>query len=225
MQKSTPPAGVLVTRDGKSHRIRLVDLYKDVAALLGKLGSRTASTAQEPPPVVLIPHCPECPFRESCIAKAEAEDHLSLLDRMTPRLIARYQKKGIFTTHQLSFLFKPRRRRKSRSGAGANFNIELQALALRTGETYVQSPPTLQRAPAELFLDFEGIPDEQFYYLAGLLVREGDNLTHHSFWADSRAQEAMVWQQLQAQLERLPSAPIYHYGSWLMCSQSAEQRI
>jgi predicted RecB family nuclease len=214
MSKGAPPVGVLVTRDGQSHRIRLVDHYSRVAALLGKLGSWAASTAQEPPPVVLNPHCPECPFREACTAKAEAADHLSLLDRMTPRLIARYQKKGIFTTYQLSCLFKPQRRRKSRSGTAASFNIELQALALRTGKTYVQSARTPQRAPTELFLDIEGIPDEQFYYLVGLLVCEGDNLTHHSFWANSRAEEATVWQQLQAQLDRFPSAPIYHYGSY-----------
>jgi predicted RecB family nuclease len=214
IQKGAPHAGVLVTRDGKSHRIRLTDHYRCVTALLGKLASVVPSPSQEPPPVVLNPYCPECPFREACTAKAEAADHLSLLDRMTPRLIARYHRKGIFTTYQLSFLYKPRRRRKSRDGTAAAFNVELQALALRTNKTYVQNTPTLQRSPTEYFLDFEGIPDEQFYYLAGLLVREGDNLTHHSFWADSRADEATVWQQLQGQLDRFPSAPIYHYGSY-----------
>jgi len=33
-------------------------------------------------------------------------------DRMTPKLIKRYNNKGIFTIKQLSYLFKPRKRGK-----------------------------------------------------------------------------------------------------------------
>ena len=57
-------------------------------------------------------HCPLCPFRTECLAKAEADDDLSLLDRMTPKAIRRYHKKGIFTVNQLSYVFRPRRKRK-----------------------------------------------------------------------------------------------------------------
>jgi hypothetical protein len=50
---------------------------------------------------------------------------------MTPKTIRRYNKKGIFTTSQLSFVFRPRRSRKLRNKAHAAFNLELQALAIR----------------------------------------------------------------------------------------------
>jgi len=43
-------------------------------------------------------HCPLCPFRADCRARAESEDDLSLLDRMTPKAIRRFHKKGIFDT-------------------------------------------------------------------------------------------------------------------------------
>ena len=57
----------------------------------------------------------------------------------------------------------------------APFNPELQALALCTGKTYLHQLPQLSRQPIEVFLDIEGIPDRDFYYLIGLLVVDGRN--------------------------------------------------
>jgi predicted RecB family nuclease len=36
---------------------------------------------------MLNKHCPSCPFRDACLQRAEKEDNLSLLDRMTPKLM------------------------------------------------------------------------------------------------------------------------------------------
>ena len=165
------------------------------------------------PPVILNRHCPLCPFRTECRAKAEADDDLSLLDRMTPKAIRRYHKKGIFTVTQLSYLFRPRRRRRG-TGASPAFKLELQALAIRTGKIYLQTPPGVVRKPVEFFLDIEGIPDEQFHYLIGVLVRRGDERTVHSFWADSMEDEPRIWGELRALLDADPDAPIIHYGSY-----------
>jgi predicted RecB family nuclease len=82
----------------------------------------------------------------------------------------------------------------------------------------VQSkPPVSGRIigpPVELFLDIEGVPDRQFYYLIGLLVSENDTTAYHSFWADTSADEARMWQQFLAKASQYPEAPIYHYGSF-----------
>src|SRR4029434_9874322 len=129
------------------------------------------------PPIVLNKHCPLCPFQGSCLAQAEQEDNLSLLDRMTPKVIQRYHRKCIFTVHQLSYRFTPRRRAKVSQSQPVRFNLELQALAIRTGKIYVQELPQLLRQPVVLFLDFEGIPDQRFHYLIGLLICEGDHQT------------------------------------------------
>ncbi len=59
-------------------------------------------------------------------------------DRMTPKLIKRYNNKGIFTIKQLSYLFKPRKRGKRSPKREQKFNVELQALAIRTGKIYIQ---------------------------------------------------------------------------------------
>ena len=110
------------------------------------------------PPVVLNKHCPSCPFRDACLQKAEAEDNLSLLDRMTPKLLRKYHDKGIFTVRQLSYVYRPRRSRK-KGRRKVRHSLELQALAIRTGKVHVEHLPELPRGPVELVVDLEGVPD------------------------------------------------------------------
>ena len=158
-------------------------------------------------------HCPSCPFRDACLEQAEREDNLSLLDRMTPKLMRKYHDKGIFTVKQLSHVYKPRRSRK-RAKRQVRHSLELQALAIRTGKVHVEYVPELPRRPVELFLDLEGVPDRDAYYLAGLLVSKGDAAEYEPFWADDPAGEAAMWSGLVERLEAFPDAPIYHYGSY-----------
>src|SRR5207244_3890848 len=91
---------------------KLTGKYKEVGSILTALRAWADATDPVGPPVVLNKHCPGCPFRNACLRQAEGEDNLSLLDRMTPRLLQKYRGKGIFTVTQLSHLFKPRRSRK-----------------------------------------------------------------------------------------------------------------
>jgi predicted RecB family nuclease len=86
-----------------------------------------------------------------------------------------YEKKGIFTIKQLSYLFKPRKRKKgSRKPPPVAHKVELQALAIREKKIYLQELPALSRQPVELFVDMEGVPDRGLYYLIGVLVCHGD---------------------------------------------------
>src|SRR3989442_1987302 len=119
-----------------------------------------------------------------CRDKAEKEDDLSLLDRVTPKIIQQYHKKGIFTVRQLSYTYKPRRSRKKAKKKTILHKLELQALAIRTNKIYIQELPTLSRQPVELFLDIEGVPDEHCYYLFGLLVCQSNNCSYYPFWID-----------------------------------------
>src|SRR5205085_11770227 len=128
--------------------------------------------ASEAPLVILNKHCPSCPFRDACLQHAEKEDNLSLLDRMTPKLIQKYHNKGIFTVRQLSHIYKPRRSRK-KAKRQVRHSLELQALAIRTGKVHVEHLPELPRGQVELVVDLEGVPDRDEYYLAGLLVCGG----------------------------------------------------
>ena len=85
----------------------------------------------------------------------------------------KYHEKGIFTIKQLSHVYKPRRSRK-KAKRQVRHSLELQALAIRTGKVHVEHLPELPRGPVELFVDLEGVPDRDEYYLAGLLVCRGE---------------------------------------------------
>jgi predicted RecB family nuclease len=160
-------------------------------------------------------HCPLCPFQRSCQAQAEQEDNLSLLDGVTARVKRQYEKKGIFTVKQLSYLFKPRKpKKRSRKPPQVTHKVELQALAIREKKIYLQELPALSRQPVELFLDMEGVPDRGRYYLMGLLVCQGDTTEHHAFWADTDQDERHMWQKFLDTVAQYPEAPIYHYGSY-----------
>jgi predicted RecB family nuclease len=66
----------------------------------------------------------------------------------------------------------------------------------------------------ELFVDMEGVPNRELYYLIGLLVCQGDTTEHYSFWANTDRDERHIWQQFVGKVIQYPEAPIYHYGSY-----------
>ena len=170
--------------------------------------------SSESPPVILNEHCPYCQFQASCKAIAEKNDDISLLDRATPKVIQQYHSKGIFTVRQLSYLFRPRKNRRRLTKKQITHRLELQALAIRTNKIYLQETPAISRNQVELFLDIEGIPDQNFYYLIGLLVCKEGRVCSHSFWADTSNDEEFIWKQFLENINEYPEAPIYHYGSY-----------
>src|SRR5215467_4007595 len=214
-QHRSPTAGRIIGMDGKSHTVKLGASAKALRPLLEPLHEWITVDSPKPPPIVLNKHCPLCPFQRSCLTQAEQEDNLSLLDGVTARVMRQYERKGIFTVKQLSYLFKPRKRKKgSRKPPPVTHKVELQALAIREKKIYLQDLPTLSRQPMELFVDMEGVPDRGFYYLIGLLVCQGDTMEHYSFWADTDQDELHMWQQFVDTVTQYPDAPIYHYGSY-----------
>src|SRR6266496_5919370 len=215
LQSTSPAAGRIIGMDGKSHTVKLGESSKALRPLLEPLHEWITVDSPKPPPLVLNKHCPLCPFQRMCQAQAEQEDNLSLLNGMTARVMRQYERKGIFTVKQLSYLFKPRKSKKgSRKPPPVTHKVELQALAIREKKIYLQELPALSRQPVELFLDMEGVPDRGLYYLIGVLVCQGDTTEHYSFWADTEQDEHHIWQQFVDMVTQYPDAPIYHYGSY-----------
>jgi hypothetical protein len=91
---------------------------------------------------------------------------------------------------------------------------ELRALAIRTGKIYIQELPSFSRQSVELFVDIEGIPDQNLYYLFGLLVCDESNSAYHPFWADTNSDETHAWKNFIDEIKKYPNAPIYHYGNY-----------
>ena len=66
----------------------------------------------------------------------------------------------------------------------------------------------------KIYLDMEGIPDEGYVYLIGLLVVENGSERHYSFWADSKDQEAYIFEQFLAEVIRHDNFVVFCYGSY-----------
>ena len=110
-QSTLPVTGKIIGMD-KSHTVKLRESAKALRPLLEPLHAWITVDSPKPPPIVLNKHCPLCPFQRWCHAQAEQEDNLSLLNGVTARVMRQYERKGIFTAKQLSYLFKPRKRKK-----------------------------------------------------------------------------------------------------------------
>ena len=53
--------------------------------------------------------------------------------------------------------------------------------------------PNFSVPKGAVYLDVEGVPDRDFYYLVGLRWRDADRDIQRSFWADTASQEREMW--------------------------------
>jgi transposase-like protein len=122
--------------------------------------------------------------------------------------------KGIFTVTQLSYTFRPRRQRRKSNGRYEKYHHSLKALAIRENRIHAVSiqDPKLDGTP--VYLDVEGLPDRDFYYLIGARVGTGDGVVQHSFWADSPHKENRIWNEFLRVLSGIPNPRLIHYGKY-----------
>jgi predicted RecB family nuclease len=173
-----------------------------------------ARQSQATPKLRLNDHCPLCEFRERCHANATTDDDLSLLGGMSEQEIRRQNNKGIFTVTQLSYTFRPRRRNRRVKAQAIAHSFALQALAIREDKVYVRGPLTLPTCLTSIYLDIEGIPDQDFQYLASIVVVEKGNETRYSFWADQATDQVVMFSGLLDQLGRYPEYALFHFGNY-----------
>jgi predicted RecB family nuclease len=142
------------------------------------------------------------------------EDNLSLLRGLGQKAITAYARKGILTLTQLAHTFRPRRRGRRSGGPGKKRYFALQALALRDRRVYVLGAPDIPTGEVRIYLDLEGIPDDGFVYLIGMIVCEGTTQTAYSFWADSKDQESSIFEEFLAVVARYHYPRVYAYGGY-----------
>jgi predicted RecB family nuclease len=185
-----PHVGKLV--HGRDHRIVTVHLepwIKKARHFLSVI--RKYESPSTPPPLILNRHCGECEFQERCRQLAINQDDLSLLANLSENEWQKQHDKGIFTVTQLSFTFRPRRRVTSLSGYHQH---ALKALAIRTKKIHVLGSVASDSTPVTpVYIDVEGDPDREFYYLIGLRISCEGSKIQHSFWADDPASERTIW--------------------------------
>ena len=174
----------------------------------------TLLSANAPPDLILNRHCAECEFQSRCRQMALEKDDLSLLPRMTGKERKEYNGKGIFTITQLSYTFRPRRRPKQQKEKREKYHHELKALAIREKKIHIVGNPELKIEGTPIYLDVEGIPDREFYYLIGVRVKTTQGNLNRSFWADDCEAEKTIWRDFVGFLAGIPNPCLIHYGSF-----------
>jgi predicted RecB family nuclease len=168
----------------------------------------------KPPELTLNRHCAECEFQPRCHQLARQQDELSLLAGMNNKERAKLHQKGIFTITQLSHTFQPRRKPKRLRDRPEKYHHPLKALAIREQKIHLVGQPDLKLEGTPVYLDVEGLPDRDNYYLIGLRIGDKDPAPQHSLWANNTTDEAAIWQQLLAILTTTPQPTLIHYGSY-----------
>src|SRR5206468_605896 len=162
-------------------KVRLdAKLYRQAEQVLDEV--KRLQAGGEPPRLTLNKHCQVCEFRQRCRQNAKEADDISLLGGVGEKELKRYHRKGLFTLTQLACTFRPRRTSK---GAAQRKNRQhaLHAMAIRDRRIYLFGTPDLPDSPVQVYVDMEGLPDEGFVYLIGVLVVQEDKETRFSFWA------------------------------------------
>jgi predicted RecB family nuclease len=183
-----------------------------VRALIEKIEALLSSPS--PPDLVLIPHCAECEFQVRCREKALEKDDLSLLAGMTVKERNKLHEKGIFTVTQLSYTFRPRRRHKRQRDKLDKYYHSLRALAIRQKKIHIVGSPELVIEGTPVYIDVEGVPDRDFYYLIGIRLGEGYSAVQYSLWADRVSDEKRIWQEFLNILASIRNPVLIHYGSY-----------
>jgi predicted RecB family nuclease len=200
---------------GDNHSTLTVKLLSLVSEVKKRIKDITALLANNTPPDVLLNrHCGQCDFQARCRKQATDKDELSLLSGMSKKERKKFHDKGIFTVTQLSHTFRPRRRRRNVQDRQEKYHHSLRALAIRENKIHAIDLPKHDPDGTQVFLDVEGIPDRDFYYLIGVRVGTGDGAVEHSFWADDADGEQRIWAEFLAVLAALSNPRIIYYGSY-----------
>ena len=170
--------------------------------------------AASPPDTVVNRHCPECGFHDRCRKDVVEKDDLSLLANLTGKEREGYRGKGIFTASQLAYTFRPRRRSKRLAARPERYHHALKALAIRERKIHVVGKTELSMDGTPVFLDVEGLPDRDFYFLVGVRVEGVGGAVHRSLWADSPAEEKHIWEEFIDILLEVDRPMLLHYGSF-----------
>ena len=214
IQETQPTFGLVFHEDGRPTTVRFADSLEASKTILTEM--QTLHRSCNTPTLVLNDHCQVCEFRARCHAQAVKEDNLSLLRGMNERQITRLHGQGIFTVNQLSYTFRARRRSKRAKKASPIHHLPLRALALREKKIFVHGDPQVALADTKIYLDIEGTPESQAYYLIGIHIVSSEFETQETYWADadSEQDEVGIFVSLLDCLSRYSDYSLLHFGNY-----------
>ena len=205
---------IIYGRELKCSNIKLITHLQEAEKKLNEL-IKTIN-GPEAPRFYRNNFCKICEFQDACRTKLIELDDLSLLGGISKKEILKRNNRGIFSIYQLSYTFRPRKKNPKKKAIQKNqrFLWELKALSLREQRTYIQDVPKLPENKTEVYIDFEGLPEENFIYLIGILIKNNKTERCLSFWANSKEEEETIFTQFLDTLSELRDYTVYHYGSY-----------
>jgi uncharacterized protein len=219
---------VLGTRESQAFRVaEFAAYYRSVKhGFENVVGADLSTTYPEP-----VEHCGVCRWEERCVARREADKHLSLVARIQRSQRTLLVERGIETVAQLAAA-EPADR-PPRIGAatfdGLRAQARLQMVKRTTGELrYELLAPAEgcgfarlpQSSKGDLFFDMEGDPffDDGLEYLFGVVLLETGEPRFQAFWGTDRSSEKQAFEGFMdfviERLERFPDMHIYHYAPY-----------
>ena len=112
---------------------------------------------------------------------------------------------------QLSYTFRSPRRS---APTPPKHQSALKALAIRKNQIHILGAPAFSLPRTPVYVDVEGDPHRDFYYLIGLRVASESQPLRHSFWADTQDDEREIWTNCLRAVGELTSPSLIHYGAY-----------
>jgi predicted RecB family nuclease len=212
-----PQTGQIIFGDtGRTRRVKVPDLARKATRIIEQITSKWEG--DDLGRVVLNKHCPTCDFQTQCRAVAVTREDLSLLGAMTDKERTKFIDKGVTTITQLSYSYRPRRRKRSklipsRVSPVVKHDHKLKAVAIKKGQIHVVGAPEFRSQGTPVFIDIEGMPDRDFYYLIGLRYQAQGRAVEESFWANQPEDEGTMWQNCIHVLKGIDNPGLIHYGA------------
>lgn len=204
---------ILHGSDFRMTKVKLAKALTKADSALEKIRALDEPTS-EPPVLRLNQHCPTCAFRDDCRATAIEKDDLSLLRGIKEKEIRNLRNKGIFTVKQLSYTFRARKKSKRSNPRTVKYFHSLKALAIREKRVYVAGKLELAITGTPVYIDVEGMPDRDSYYLIGLRIPGANSVEQRSLWANSRVNEENIWREFLQIIAKIENPQLIFYGSY-----------
>jgi predicted RecB family nuclease len=208
---------VIYGEDVRKRTVRIADKASKVIEIVDKIA--LLCRGKSSPSLVLNRHCSTCDFQSRCRPLAVERDDLSLLGSMTAKERLRYHDKGVTTITQLSYGYRPKRKRHAKitcriSTPQVKHDHKLKALAIKKGQIHVGGIPSIFIGGTAVFMDVEGIPDRELYYLISLRYEARGKYVERSFWANGPQNERAIWLECIRVLKEVDDPWVVHYGAY-----------
>lgn len=237
LQGCRPEFGYIVYGDGEEQRFRLNDYmayYRHVKATFLKFAGGEAFERMDAAPhyPVKVKHCAICPWNESCKAKRQADDHLSLVAWMRRDQVGKLEAAGIARVTELAQATRAQRP----DGMNPDTFVKLQrqaSLQVRGRQNGKPIYELLEHAPplgfallpepatGDVFFDMEGDPlyepGRGLEYLFGCWMPD-DEPIYRVFWGTDRQAEKRAFEDfvdfITERRRRYPAMHVYHYANY-----------